>query len=53
MCGLVCKKIILKYLLYIGRSFFMKKKYSNCSFNVDNLLIGLIVEFLYYFVMDF
>lgn len=30
----------------------MKKK-NNYSFNVDNLLIGLIVEFLYYFVMDF
>lgn len=31
--------------------FYEKKNYY--SFNDDNLLIGLIVEFLYYFVMDF
>lgn len=29
----------------------MKKK-NNCSFNADNLLTGLIVEFLYHFVTD-
>lgn len=49
--GLVCKKIILKYSQHTGRSLFMKKK-NNYSFNADNLLTGLIVEFLYHFVTN-